>query len=180
MNNLLKVLAGACSLFMLVVVFFIGKYLLDTDLTPAEKVRTKASSLVAHYLVGQDLFLTENDKFADNINKLQNAYKYAEEFKSRHNGEYQVKAWSNGNSAIIHISSSSSKNKNYFGVVKILESKIIKKTGAKVFKSFYFVCVSSSNSLDSKINFDDIVSNANPKKGNNCPVNYSQLSRKNK
>jgi hypothetical protein len=177
MNNLLKVLkalAGAYGLFTLVAAFFVAKHLLDTDLPLAEKTRTKATSLVVHYLKEQELSLVERDKFADNINELQNTYKDAEEFKSRHNGEYQVKTWSKGNSAIIHISSSSSKNKNYFGIIKILESKTIEKTGAKVFTSFSFVCVSSSNSLDDKINFDDIISKANAKKRNNCPTKYSQ------
>jgi hypothetical protein len=174
MNNLLKVLAGTCSLFMLVVVFFVAKHVLDTDLTPAEKARIKAASLVRTYVSEQKLFLTRNNKLASNINELQDTYKQIEVFKSWQNNEYQVRAWQKENSATIHVSSNSSKNKNYFGVIKILESKTIERTGAKVFTSFSFICVGSSNSLDDKINFDDIISKANAKKRNNCPTKYSQ------
>jgi hypothetical protein len=176
MNNSFKISAGICGLLILVFLVLVAQFHPDGDFDSEKRTNIKNTGLILLYLKSQQIFLSEKGKFAENVNELPSMLTEMKEFESWQNNGDRVETWLNGTSAIISINSNSSKNKKYFGIIKSLKSKTIKETGFIVFENFSFACAgTNNNSLNNKIYFTNIATNANAVKVNNCPVGYLQI-----
>jgi hypothetical protein len=142
------------------------------NIDPKELISTKNKQLIILFIKQQKSFLLDNNRFSENDDKLLNL---KEEKKWLETQGYQIEVQSDSNSSIITSRDKSSKNENFFGVIKISKVNSIGKSGSQNSEVLSFVCISKQNiPLPNKIDLANIAFVATSIKKNNCPVGYIQ------